>query len=151
MIKSLSDVEDGEFIKFTASDKSGKVQYVGEVIERLSLEDANWITMQTFIGKMSFMVGKNDLEKAEAPPGWKKFKSNPDAYFNEQRQKTEKKTQEVIANTKTLKERVFDYVRMNSKKKDSVLIKECVSEFKAAPELVSVQVQLARLRLKKTS
>lgn len=151
MIKSLADVEDGDFVKFTTTDKGSKVSYVGEVIERLSLEDANWLTIQTFIGKMSFMVGKNDLEKCEAPVGWKKFKVNPDAYFTEQKQKSDKKIQEVVANTKTLKDKVFEYVKSNIKKKDAALIKECVAEFKAAPELVTVQVQLARLRLKKTS
>lgn len=151
-IKNRKDVQVGNYVKLTIVDKKGKFSYIGEVTDIVSSEDRDWIVLTTMIGTMHLDIHKNEMEiTQEVPVGWKKFRANPDKFLEDQRKKEHTKEIEIAASTKTLKEKVLEYVKANAKKKDATLIKECSAEFKAAPELVKVQVQLARLRLGKVS
>ncbi len=147
-ITNKNSVSVGEFVKFTHVEKNGKTMHVGEVVELLSHEDGDWLIMQTFVGKMHFKLGKNDLTKAEQPVGWKKFKNDPDGYFNDKREREDAKEQKIVAETKTLKTRVYEFVQENPKMTEAKLILEASKKFSANQELVKLHVKSALVRKK---
>lgn len=147
-ITNKNSVSVGEFVKFTHAEKKGKTVHVGEVIDILSQEDGDWLVMQTFVGKMHFKFGKNDLTKGEQPVGWKKFKTDPDAYFKDKRKQEDAKEQKIVAETKTLKTRVYEFVQDNPKMSEAKLILEASKKFAANQELVKLHVKSALLRKK---
>lgn len=147
-ITNKNSVSVGEFVKFTHVEKNGKTIHVGEVVELLSHEDGDWLIMQTFVGKMHFKLGKNDLTKAEQPVGWKKFKNDPDGYFNDKREREDAKEQKIVAETKTLKTRVYEFVQENPKMTEAKLILEASKKFSANQELVKLHVKSALVRKK---
>lgn len=138
----------GDFVKFTHAEKGNKTAYVGEVLEVETLGADAWLTMQTFVGKMSFKLGKNELTKAEQPVGWKKFKTDPDSYMNDKKKNDESKEQKIVADTKTLKTRVYEFVQENPNLAEAKLILEASKKFSANQELVKLHVRSALVRKK---
>jgi len=153
LITSLKQVKIGDFVKFTEKDKQGKFTYVGEVI---SIEQG-WINILAFEGEIGFKIDKdNHLETIlTQPTGWKKYKDNPEAYrfkINtdklKARQKEQKAREDEVANIKTVKEKVKEFVLSQKERTLEKLLKKVSKEFKDTDQkLLTNYIQLALLKV----
>lgn len=161
-IKTIDDVSVGDFVKYSDKDKRGKFNYVGEVIHvDKKLET---FEMMTFIGDMGFCLTEVEdeyepatvgqprkkkepsnqvLEKTTVKPkGWAKFKKNPEKFTEENL------TQKEVKPQKTQKQKVFDLVKANKRKKLAGLLKLAKKEIGGDEKQLTVQIQLALKRLR---
>lgn len=153
LIQNLKQIKIGEFVKFTDKDKSGKFSYVGEVT---SIEQG-WINILTFEGEMGFKIDPNNhLEKIlTQPTGWKKYKDDPEGYRlkinNDKlkaRQKEQKDRELEVANMKSVKDKVKDFVLSQKERSLDKLHKKCIKQFTGTDSKVLLNyVQLALLKV----
>jgi hypothetical protein len=153
LITTLKQVKVGDFVKFTDKDKSGKFNYVGEV---LSIEQG-WINILAFEGEMGFKIDKdNHLETIlTQPTGWKKYKDDPEGYrlkINNEKLKARQKEQKAheieAASMKTVKEKVKEFVLSQKERTLEKLLKKVSKEFKDTDQkLLTTYIQLALLKI----
>lgn len=144
-IISMSQVNVGEFIKFTDKDKNGKFSYIGEVI---SIVDG-WINILTFDGEFGFLIDKqNDLETvATTPVGWKKYKADPEAYRMAVNLEKIKKNQTEVLALKSMRDKVSDFVKGSKEKSLDKLFTKASKVFTDVdPKVLRNYVQLALMR-----
>jgi hypothetical protein len=144
-ITSLSQVNVGEFVKFTDKDKNGKFSYIGEVI---SIVDG-WINVLTFDGEFGFLIDeKNDLETIiTIPVGWKKYKADPESYRMTVNLKKIKKDKIEVAALKSVRDKVFDFVKESKEKSLDKLFIEASKVFNNInANVLKNYIQLSLLR-----
>lgn len=143
MIQKLSDVQIGNFIRFSDKDKKGKYHYTGEVID---IKD-KFIMIETFYGIMGFTINtENELSIDEKPSGWEKFKKDPIKFKKELKEKEIKK--DIAPPIKTQKELILDFVKENKNLTKSKLLKMAKNNFKDISEHTLLQnIELALIKL----
>ena len=158
-ISSVDEVKVGDFLKFEEKDKSGKFHYIGEVIkvQKESKFVAPCIEMQTFEGVMGFTFPKTMKDDDDTavrpkqetqkhllyltdtkPTGWSKFKKDPDKYLD-----SKKEEEQIVVPVKTKKERVFELVAANPRKKEDALLKLAKKEIGGTDNQLLSYIKLA--------
>ncbi len=156
---SIENIKIGDFVKFVDRDNNGRFSYTGEIVA-IQIETKHLppsFEMATFEGTMGFkfpktknideiITGNNRTGKvtnelyitATKPKGWAKFKKNPVSF-----KETETKKVEPV---KTKKERVFELVAANLRKKETSLLKLAKKEIGGADfQLISfIRLALAK-------
>lgn len=124
-ITTLPAVSVGDFVKHTGKDKSGKWAHIGEV-DKVDKTNHTF-SMVSPIGYLTFHVDcfkEDELYITEKPPGWDKFKKDPDKAKEKLREKeAAAKAAKAAPVIKTLKEQVYDLVKDNPKLSEAKLLK----------------------------
>lgn len=166
-VKTIDDVEIGMFIRYSDKDKRGKFKYVGEVTHVNEKDETfEMLTMSLDMSHgmvIGFCLKEEEEEKPQGfnakkkqkeenhqllevintkPKGWAKFKKDPEKFFG---QNSKNKPIEPI---KTQKEKVFDLVKSNPRKKLKALLSLAKKEIGGDDGQLSVQIQLALKRLR---
>ena len=146
---SIKEMKVGDFIKISGGEKAGKWSHIGEV----TVVGDSEFTMATFVGTMTLRKEPDTkFTREEGPPtGWKKFRDDPEKFLEREQTKQKDREERIRAESKPLRERVFDIVKENSTLKLDKLIKLCVEQTGGDPALVQTQVQLAKIRITRGS
>lgn len=144
-IVKIKDIKEGQFIRVVDSDKSGKFSHTGEVVKVVIPKSGTpYFEMLTFDGMMGFMMDESHnhelYEAASKPKGWAKFKKNPKKF--KEVLEEEKKVEPV----KTVKEKVFDLVKANPRKKEPSLLKLAKKEIGGPESKLKSYISLALLK-----
>lgn len=163
IIKTINDVEVGMFVRYSDKDNRGKFKYIGEVLSvDEKLETFEMLTMALdmshgmIVGFCLKEVEENFNSKKEKkeenhqvleiintkPKGWAKFKKDPEKFFG---QNSKNKPIEPV---KTQKQKVFELVKSNPRKKLKALLALAKKEIGGNEAQLSVQIQLALKRRK---
>lgn len=142
-IKTLAEIQLGEFLRFEDRDDKGKFSYVGKVVNIIKSE--NMVEIKPFqeAGLFGYIIDdKTNLFKDEKPVGWDKFEKDPDAYFQKQRDKVEEQNQLKL----TLKQSVFAFVKDNPAFDNEKLMKKCKKEIEGDEKLIEMFVKVALMQ-----
>lgn len=167
IIETINDVEVGMFVRYSDKDKRGKFKYIGEVLSvDEKLETFEMLTMALDMShgmvvgfclkeveekpQQGFNAKKEKKEENHQlleiintkPKGWAKFKKDPEKFFG---QNSKNKPIEPV---KTQKQKVFDLVKSNPRKKLKALLALAKKEIGGNEAQLSVQIQLALKRRK---
>lgn len=155
---SIENIKIGVFVKLVDRDNNGRFSYTGEVvvIQKETKHFPPSFEMLTFEGTMGFefprtnntdkiITGSNSTGKVmnelyittAKPKGWARFKKNPISF-----KKTEIEAKK-IEPVKTKKEKVFELVTTNPRKRETSLLKLAKKEIGGADSQLISFIRLA--------
>lgn len=163
MIKTIKDVKVGDFVKYSDKVKKKKFSYVGEVTHIDKSRET--FEMMTHYGDMGFCLAKveeketfdTEYNKEETktknnqelevvtkkPKGWAKFKKDPENWVKENLYDT------TPVKIKSKKQKVFDLVKNNPRKKLKGLLTLAKKEIGGSEGKLKIQIQLAITKFRK--
>jgi hypothetical protein len=147
-IKSISQINIGEFVEFQCKCEGESLSYFGQVLK--SNPEDDYFEMQTYYGIMGFFVAKCyaadqhfKLFKAEEPKEWKKYKTDRDAFM------VKLYAKDKGSKTKSTKTLVTELVRKNKKSNEATLLKLAKEKIGGDDNLLIGQIRLALTKLNK--
>lgn len=127
-IDNISQIEIGNFIKFSGKEGKEKFSYIGEVIDISN----QWVRILCYEGEFELKVNKkNTLEKIlTKPTGWKKYKDDPEKYRLEKNLKKIKEQENKAKTLSSIREQIYEFVAKQKDKTFSTLHKKASKKFK---------------------
>ena len=139
-VTDLNNLKVGDFVRYEAYDNVGFFTYTGEVIGLD--QEINLVQFLTFEGTIGIILNEEEklYHSKTKPKGWAKFKKDP----SDKVVRVEKSTP-----IKTQKEKIFDLVKNNPKKKAASLLKQAKKEIGGNLQLMESQITLALIQVKR--